>query len=49
MAQALSHQHKIPHALVQIFKSKGKSLHDRMDALIGVIDFLPTKESSCQN
>jgi len=49
MAQAPFHQHKIPHALVWILKSKGKSLHDRMDAPIGVIDFLLVEKLDCQN
>jgi hypothetical protein len=40
-------QHKILHALVGILKNKGKSLHDKMDVLIGVIDFLPVKEWAC--
>jgi hypothetical protein len=49
MAQACLHQHRIPRALVGILKSKGRSLHDRMDALARVIDFLHVKELTCQN
>jgi hypothetical protein len=47
MAQAHLRQHKIPHALVGILKIKGKSFHDRMDTLAGVIDFLLVKKSIC--
>jgi hypothetical protein len=49
MAQVHLHNHKIPHALVGILKNKGKSLHDRMDVHVGVIDFLPAKELACQS
>jgi hypothetical protein len=49
MTQVHFRQHKIPRALIGILKSKGESLHDRMDALVGVIDFLPTEESTCQS
>jgi hypothetical protein len=34
---------------VGILKRKGKSLHDKMDVLAGVMDFLPAKESACQS
>jgi hypothetical protein len=34
---------------VGILKSKGKSLHDKMDVPARVIDFLPPKESTCQS
>jgi hypothetical protein len=34
---------------VGILKSKGKGLHDKMDVLAGVIDFLLAKESPYQS
>jgi hypothetical protein len=48
-AQAHLYQHKIPHALVGFLKSEGKILHDRMDVLAKVIDFLHAKKLVCQN
>ncbi len=49
MAQVHLHNHEIPPTLVGILKSKGKSFHDRMDALAGVIDFLRVEELTCQS
>jgi hypothetical protein len=46
MAQAHLHDHKKFHALVGILKSKGKSLHDGMDAPIRVNDLLLAEESA---
>jgi hypothetical protein len=48
-AQAHLCQHKIPHALVGILKKKRKSFHDRIDAHVGVIDFLLIEKSVCQS
>jgi hypothetical protein len=49
MAQVHLCNHEIPPTLVGILKSKGKSFHDRMDALVGVIDFLCVEELTCQS
>ncbi len=48
-SQVHFHQHKIPHPLVGILKSEGKSFHDRMDVPAKVIDSLLAKELACQS